>query len=451
MYGTNGKQNAVGSGAGKISNRCGGHGLPEALFGCRHVLATFTGLLRKKYKVGTSLLTEGTSQSRILRERTRARKILRPASIIPVVGLAGLMTAAPMLARGLAQFSVGMVAVPVSVQASVSGTAGFAKPRETDQPLQLAEDVLSDRLDRVFHIAMEEDAAQVPAPRFADFDTRRLPLQASDATPLTDFERFALIPGDAGVVTLASLDQRFASAHLPESADAAVTAAVALALATGEEETLAAEGDDEAMASLESRLPEDIVLPVPRPAYTAKPKQAATALAYANPDAEIEEEETRDGIFGRLFGRRDSLLPDRGSKVAVYDIGAQVVYMPNGEKLEAHSGLAHMKDNPRYVKEKNKGPTPPNLYNLRMREARFHGVEAIRLLPADGKKKFNRDGLLAHTYMYVAGGGKDKSQSNGCVVFKDYDKFLTAFKRGEVKHMIVVGHLKEVPTYMAAL
>tara|TARA_Y100000815_G_scaffold161824_1_gene146760 strand:+ start:724 stop:1875 length:1152 start_codon:yes stop_codon:yes gene_type:complete len=382
------------------------------------------------------------------------RKILRPARIIPMIGLAGLMAAAPMMARGLAQFSVGMFAVPVSVQASVSGTAraGFSEPRETGRRLQLAEDVLSDRLDRVFHVAMEEDAAKVPAPHFADFDTRRIPVRTSDAKPLSDIDRFAMLPGDTAAVTLASLEERFAPMRMAEAADAAVDAAIALALATGEEEELAGESTEEAIASLESRLPEEVVVPIPRPAYSAKPKQASTALAYANPNAEIEEEETRDGIFGRLFGKRnDSLLPDRGSKVAVYDIGAQMVYMPNGEKLEAHSGLGHMKDNPRYVKEKNKGPTPPNLYNLRMREARFHGVEAIRLLPADGKKKFNRDGLLAHTYMYVAGGGKDKSQSNGCVVFKDYDKFLTAFKRGEVKHMIVVGHLKEVPTYLAAL
>lgn len=369
-----------------------------------------------------------------------------------MVGLTALLAAAPMMARGLAQFSVGMVAVPVSVQASVSGTAGagFAEPSETGQKFKLAEDALGARLDRVFHEAMDEDAARLPAPRFADLDTRRFPVRSPEARALSDVERFAMIPGDAAAVTLASLDQRFAPARLPDSADAAVSAAIALALAAGEEEALAAESEDEALASLESRLPDEIAVPVPRPAYTAKPKQAHTALAYANPDEEIEEE-SRDGIFGRLFGRRDSLLPDRGSKVAVYDIGAAVVYMPNGEKLEAHSGLAHMKDNPRYANQKNKGPTPPNLYNLRMREARFHGVEAIRLLPADGKKKFNRDGLLAHTYMYVAGGGKDRSQSNGCVVFKDYDKFLTAFKRGEVKHMIVVGHLKEVPTYMAAL
>ncbi|MAS05618.1 MAG: hypothetical protein CL534_13185 [Ahrensia sp.] len=368
-----------------------------------------------------------------------------------MLGLAGLMAAAPMLARGLAQFSVGMVAVPVSVQASVSGPfdTGFSQPRDTDQTFQLAKEVLSDRLDRAFETAMEEDAA--PAPHFADFDTRRMPVPTSVPTSFSGIERFALLPGNDAPVALASLDLRFAPARLPESADAAMIAAVALALATDEEEALAAGNEDEAIAGLGGRLPEEIAVPIPRPAYSAKPKQVSTALAYADPNAEIEEEETRDGIFGRLFGRRDSLLPGRGSKVAVYDIGAKVVYMPNGEKLEAHSGLAHMKDNPRYADQKNKGPTPPNLYNLRMREARFHGVEAIRLLPADGKKKYNRDGLLAHTYMYVAGGGKDKSQSNGCVVFKDYDKFLTAFKRGEVKHMIVVGHLKEVPTYMAAL
>jgi hypothetical protein len=368
-----------------------------------------------------------------------------------MIGLAGLMAAAPMMARGLAQFSVGMVALPVSVQASVSGAAGPAEPQDAGVTLRVAEDALDARLDRVFHEAMEEDAARVPAPRFASLDARRLPVPSPKPGSLSDVERFAMLPGAAAAVTLASLDQRFAPMRLPEAADAAVDAAIALALAAGEEEALAAESNEEAIASLESRLPDEIVVPTPRPAYSAKSKQASTALAYANPDAKIEEEEQRDGIFGRLFGRRDSLLPDRGSKVAVYDISAQVVYMPNGDKLEAHSGLAHMKDNPRYVKEKNKGPTPPNLYNLRMREARFHGVEAIRLLPADGKKKFNRDGLLAHTYMYVAGGGKDRSQSNGCVVFKDYDKFLTAFKRGEVKHMIVVGHLKEVPTYMAAL
>lgn len=108
-----------------------------------------------------------------------------------------------------------------------------------------------------------------------------------------------------------------------------------------------------------------------------------------------------------------------------------------------------MQDNPRYVTQKNRGPTPPNLYNLVMRESRFHGVEAIRLLPADGRKKYNRDGLLAHTYMYAGGGSR--SQSNGCVVFKRYERFLNAFKRGEIERLIVVPSMKELPTYVAAL
>jgi hypothetical protein len=57
----------------------------------------------------------------------------------------------------------------------------------------------------------------------------------------------------------------------------------------------------------------------------------------------------------------------------------------------------------------------------------------VRLLPADGRNPYNRDGLLAHTYMLRRAG-----DSNGCVVFKDYARFLRAFKRGEVNRMIVV-------------
>jgi hypothetical protein len=108
--------------------------------------------------------------------------------------------------------------------------------------------------------------------------------------------------------------------------------------------------------------------------------------------------------------------------------------MPNGDKLEAHSGLGHMVDKPRFASVKMRGPTPPNTYKLVLRERRFHGVEAIRLLPVDGKKKFGRDGLLAHTYMLRGG----LAQSNGCVVFKDYKRFLKAFKRGKVTRLVVV-------------
>jgi len=122
--------------------------------------------------------------------------------------------------------------------------------------------------------------------------------------------------------------------------------------------------------------------------------------------------------------------------VAVYDITNGVVHMPNGDKLEAHSGLGDMMDDIRYVHVRMRGPTPPGTYKLSMRESLFHGVEAIRLTPADGRKPFGRDGLLAHTYML-----RKPGESNGCVSFRDYQRFLGAFKRGEVKQLVVVASM----------
>jgi hypothetical protein len=140
-----------------------------------------------------------------------------------------------------------------------------------------------------------------------------------------------------------------------------------------------------------------------------------------------------------VIGRHDA--------VAVYDISAATVYLPDGEKLEAHSGLGPWVDDPRYAYERNVGPTPPNVYNLVMRKGRFHGVEALRLLPANGENKYGRVGLLAHTYLLRG----RPAESNGCVAFKDYSRFLAAFKRGSVKRMIVVPSLKSAGIKIAAL
>jgi hypothetical protein len=137
----------------------------------------------------------------------------------------------------------------------------------------------------------------------------------------------------------------------------------------------------------------------------------------------------------------------RHDRIAVYDISAATVYLPDGEKLEAHSGLGPWVDNPRYAYKRNVGPTPPNVYNLVMRKGRFHGVEALRLLPADGENKYGRVGLLAHTYLLRGRPG----ESNGCVAFKNYSRFLAAFKRGAVKKMIVVPSLKSSGIKIAAL
>jgi hypothetical protein len=137
-------------------------------------------------------------------------------------------------------------------------------------------------------------------------------------------------------------------------------------------------------------------------------------------------------------------LPAPDSRTAVYDIAAHTVYLPNGDRLEAHSGLGDKLDDPRYVHVRMRGPTPPNVYELALREEPFHGVRAIRLNPVDDGKMFGRDGMLAHTYMLGANG-----QSNGCVSFRDYRKFLSAFLKGEVDRMVVVANLGTKPTHIA--
>ena len=124
-------------------------------------------------------------------------------------------------------------------------------------------------------------------------------------------------------------------------------------------------------------------------------------------------------------------------RTAVYVIATHTVYLPSGERLEAHSGLGGNLDNPRHVNVKNRGSTPPNVYKLVMRESRFHGVRAIRLIPRDENKMFGRDGMLAHSYMLRGG----RAQSNGCVVFRDYPAFLQAFLKGDVKRLVVIDRL----------
>jgi hypothetical protein len=157
--------------------------------------------------------------------------------------------------------------------------------------------------------------------------------------------------------------------------------------------------------------------------FGAKPTPS-TALGYASIDSNV----------GTLTpGFRTSPTPD--GTTAVYDITTKIVTLPNGEKLEAHSGLGGMMDDPRYVNVRMKGATPPGTYILKEREALFHGVRAIRLNPVGGSAAiYGRDGILAHTYMLGPNG-----DSNGCVSFKNYDRFLQAYLRGEVTRLIVTA------------
>jgi len=164
--------------------------------------------------------------------------------------------------------------------------------------------------------------------------------------------------------------------------------------------------------------PDENPLPLPR----ARPRLAALAPVE---DLKLQLEEDA-----------------RSVRTAIYDITAKVVYLPGGERLEAHSGLGDFMDDPRYVHRKMRGATPPNTYKLTLRESLFHGVRAIRLTPVGDGNMFNRDGILAHSYMLGPNG-----QSNGCVSFKDYPKFLRAYLRGEIDRIVVVSRLDRPPTF----
>ena len=195
--------------------------------------------------------------------------------------------------------------------------------------------------------------------------------------------------------------------------------------------------------------PSAMAVPLPRP----RPVEMALAPSNTAPAAQPGDRTILQKLSDLLPARLTlaSLAPNGGllngpdlaalgydSATAVYDISARTVYMPNGARLEAHSGMGALMDDPRYVGERDVGPTPPNVYDLKPRERPFHGVKALRMIPQDESATLGRDGLLTHSYLLGPNG-----DSNGCVSFKNYDKFLTAFQHGEVKRLVVVTSLSE--------
>lgn len=197
----------------------------------------------------------------------------------------------------------------------------------------------------------------------------------------------------------------------------------------------------------------------------ATKQPASYALAYAAPDPQIAAKPDalapvklpaakprRLSAYEKLYGKPvrlaslgpiDFMRPDFDGrlpaapydlKTAVYVITEAKVYLPDGSVHEAHSGLGDKMDKPRYAHVRMHGVTPPHVYRMKMREALFHGVEAIRLLPLKGEAAIHgRDGLLAHTYMLGPSG-----QSNGCISFKNYAPFLKAFKEGRIDRVAVI-------------
>jgi hypothetical protein len=163
---------------------------------------------------------------------------------------------------------------------------------------------------------------------------------------------------------------------------------------------------------------------------TPQPKRSL--LAFASADANITGSITPSQNSATLGAQ-----PRYEHDTAVYDISAHMVYLPDGSKLEAQSGLGSELDDPRSARIRMRGVTLPHLYDLSPREALFHGVPALRLNPVGGEESiYGRSGLLAHTFMLGPNG-----DSNGCVSFRDYNAFLNAYRNQGIKRLAVVERI----------
>lgn len=162
-----------------------------------------------------------------------------------------------------------------------------------------------------------------------------------------------------------------------------------------------------------------------------------------------QQPRSEPGIFDKLFGD-----PDRAAKAVIaanpktvlYDIARRAVYMPDGERLEAHSGYGQFLDDPQSIERKDVGVTPPNVYAVSFREKPFHGVRALRMKPIGNGNMYGRDGILAHSFLLGEAGA-----SNGCISVRDYDRFLQAFEDGKFDRIIVVRSVEDpLPSQLAS-
>jgi Tlde1 domain len=208
---------------------------------------------------------------------------------------------------------------------------------------------------------------------------------------------------------------------------------------------------DEARVDEARPVASGIPIPRARPVTADVAIRSGPALAQdgvARPDDRTLMQKLSDLLPGRVTlaslatgGGLFRQAPDLAAlgydgSTAVYDISAHAVYLPNGLSLEAHSGMGNLRDDPEHVSVPNAGATPPAIYELKPREKLFHGVQALRMIPAEGSDVSGRSGLLAHSFMLGP-----KGDSNGCVSIKDYDRFLKAYNDGEINRIVVVPSL----------
>jgi hypothetical protein len=270
--------------------------------------------------------------------------------------------------------------------------------------------------------------------RFAASEPTGVPSRAAEAAPPPDAPRFAAASraADAPKLAEAAKSKETASKQSPSQVAMNVppppshpVETKADARSGGASLRDMAERAKVAMMSLTSR--SSIVEKL----WGKRDSQGAL-LAYASADASVTD------AIGHEQNPVHGGSPPYDRATAVYDISAHMVYLPDGSKLEAHSGLGSKLDDPGSAPIRMRGVTPPHIYELKPREALFHGVPALRLNPIGGENTiYGREGLLAHTYMLGPNG-----DSNGCVSFRDYYAFLNAYRNMGIRKLAVVARVE---------
>lgn len=315
--------------------------------------------------------------------------------------------------------AAGLVGISVLGAGAIAATTGFAKidPEPRLDRLPLRSTVSTG--PRIFTLASTADSV-----------SRTDGLPASGALAVDSY--WILGP------KLAAAPSGFAVAHITESSDPERDARIAAIII----ESVPVPSRNPLVAG---RLPEVAQRPVPLPLGNPllKGRRQLASLTPTDlpevappPAASRPTEPAPKAPSVPNSAAEEVPLPTPGSGYALYDIEGRTLYLPNGEKLEAHSGYGEAMDDIRQVALRMRGPTPPNVYSLRPREALFHGVETLRMTPVGGSKMYGRDGFLVHPFMMGARG-----DSNGCVSVKDHTKVLAAYRRGEVKKLVVVARL----------
>jgi type VI secretion system (T6SS) effector TldE1-like protein len=321
------------------------------------------------------------------------------------------------------------------------GTAGYDEP-VVRQP-QVATRSIAQRFSEVFASLPEQPPAAISATMFNErFGAAAPESVASNAAsaPAPEAPKLAEAPKTVAAVAVKVAEAKpseLKPADTPKPADAksadksrqAAPQQVAMAAPQAPVRSSLSVRDmaDRAKAAVMSITTSDHKSMVEK--LWGKPASNGALLAYASADASVT------GSLPREQNPHMGGSPPYDKDTAVYDITAHTVYLPDGTKLEAHSGLGSNLDDPRSQKIRMRGVTPPHIYDLKPREALFHGVPALRLTPQGGEDAiYGRDGLLAHTFMLGANG-----DSNGCVSFRDYYAFLDAYRNKGIRKLAVLA------------